>query len=192
MSRRKYSDVEKAEAIAAVKSNNGNIFRTSQELNIPWTTLADWVKGEHGINPGVTELREQKEEELATICERVARKYLEQAENPWAIYATPGNQAMMTAAVAIDKNRLLLGQPTSISADVSTVQVTLARRISKIASKTSESEQNVEYQLQLELSDKSDEDYSPELDASVHPEAWPSGNLLQSKELAPQQIEGEQ
>lgn len=112
--RRKYSDREKAEALAAVKSNGGNIFRTSHELKIPWGTLAGWVKGTSGINRGVTELREEKEEELAIICERVARKYLAQAEDPWAILLTPGNLAMTTAAIAIDKNRLLLGQPTSI------------------------------------------------------------------------------
>ncbi len=76
--------------------------------------------------------------------------------------------------------------------DNSSVQIALARRISKISQKTGESQQIVEKELQIELSDKSDEDYSAELDASVHPEVWPSGNLLQSNELAPTQIEGEQ
>lgn len=70
-------------------------------------------------------------------------------------------------------------------ADPSSVRISLLRRISKISAKTGDSAEIVERELQSELADKSDEDYSPELDARLHPELWPSGNLLTQNELAP-------
>lgn len=63
-------------------------------------------------------------------------------------------------------------------ADPTTTRVALLRRISKIAAKTGDTQHDVERELQAELADQSDEDYSPELDARLHPELWPSGNLL--------------
>lgn len=57
----------------------------------------------------------------------------------------------------------------------------LSRRIAKLAQKSSKSLQSVELELQTELADRSDEDYSVELDARVHPECWPSGNLLDAE-----------
>lgn len=54
----------------------------------------------------------------------------------------------------------------------------LSRRISKLANKTGNTPEIVELQLQTELADRSDEDYSPDLDATVHPEVWPSGCLI--------------
>ena len=37
-----YSESFKAEAIAKVKENNGNISQTAKELGIPMNTLANW------------------------------------------------------------------------------------------------------------------------------------------------------
>ena len=44
-----YSDTFKAEAIAKIKENNGNISQTAKELGIPMNTLANWHrKAENG------------------------------------------------------------------------------------------------------------------------------------------------
>ena len=48
-----YSDTFKAEAIAKVKENNGNISQTAKELGIPMNTLANWYrKAERGVLAG--------------------------------------------------------------------------------------------------------------------------------------------
>ncbi|WP_095532615.1 IS3-like element ISPssp1 family transposase [Psychrobacter piechaudii] len=48
-----YSDTFKAEAIAKVKENNGNISQTAKELGIPMNTLANWHrKAERGVLAG--------------------------------------------------------------------------------------------------------------------------------------------
>ena len=48
-----YSESFKAEAIAKVKENNGNISQTAKELGIPMNTLANWhKKAESGVLAG--------------------------------------------------------------------------------------------------------------------------------------------
>lgn len=182
MARRKYSDVEKAEAIAAVKSNGGNIFRTSQELKIPWATLADWVKGTHGITHGVTQLREEKEQALADLCESVARKYLNHAFDDYVVHAVPGNLAMTAAGIAIDKSQLLRGRPTEITSDAP-FKSHLAIEIESLAEEKGKSQAEIELGLQERFSNESRKSYDPGLDPRKHPELWPSGNMLSVKEI---------
>ena len=48
-----YSESSKAEAIAKVKENNGNISLTAKELGIPMNTLANWQrKADIGVLTG--------------------------------------------------------------------------------------------------------------------------------------------
>ena len=47
------SDTFKAEAIAKIKENNGNISQTAKELGIPMNTLANWQrKADIGVLTG--------------------------------------------------------------------------------------------------------------------------------------------
>ena len=49
-----YSDTFKAEAIAKIKENNGNISQTTKELGILMNTLANWHrKAESGTLTGI-------------------------------------------------------------------------------------------------------------------------------------------
>lgn len=41
---RRYSDVERAEALAVLMANGGNLRQTSRQLKIPLTTLKQWAK----------------------------------------------------------------------------------------------------------------------------------------------------
>ena len=43
-----YSDTFKAEAIAKIKENNGNVTQTARELGIPMNTLANWQRKANG------------------------------------------------------------------------------------------------------------------------------------------------
>lgn len=108
-----------------------------------------------------------------------------------------GNQRLKALELLGKFHKLFVDRTETVtSTDNSPVQIALARRISKISQKTGENPELVEESLQIELSDKNDEDYSAELDASVHPEVWPSGSLLDkpntSNELVPQESSLEQ
>lgn len=54
MPRRRYSDSERAEALAALAANAGNRAKTARQLGIPRQTLAEWVAAGE-LAPGVFE-----------------------------------------------------------------------------------------------------------------------------------------
>lgn len=125
--RRKYSDREKAEALAMLSANGGNVLKTARELNIPERTLNDWSHLErnaqnpnsrHMTSPGyareIAQLRDGKEKELAAMFEQVARKYLAHAYEDSVVNNTRGRDAVFSAAIAVDKVQVLRGQPTQI------------------------------------------------------------------------------
>lgn len=75
-------------------------------------TLMRWGGGEN--RPAPDKLVVEKKEELADVFERVAYKYLQHAEHQDVIDDVAGNAAVITAATAVDKMRLLRGLPTEI------------------------------------------------------------------------------
>lgn len=115
MGYKRYSDEQKAAALAALKSNGGNLFRTAHEIKIPLATLNNWAKDTREPVENFSKLVTEKEEDLAILCEKVARKYLNQAGDPHVVAATPGHLSMTAAGIAIDKSRLLRELPTSIT-----------------------------------------------------------------------------
>lgn len=187
MARRKYSDREKAEALA-VYDSCGNLTETARITGIPDSTLSVWVQGTYGLNDDIPNLREFKKLDLASKLDTIAHQCAGLLPNK--LPDSNVREIVGAMSQSIEKSQLLRGQPTSISAEAGDSKSALLRRISKISSKTGESPQEVEKSLQLELSDRSDEDYSAELDANVHPECWPSGNLLNSSVIS--EIQGEQ
>jgi transposase-like protein len=126
--RRKYSDTQKANALAVLSANRGNVLRTSRELRIPERTLNDWSHlAENAMNPNskrpvspdyaleIAQLREGKAAPLSDLFECAARKYLAHATNDEVVQATRGRDAVFSAAIATDKMQLLRNLPTSIT-----------------------------------------------------------------------------
>lgn len=113
MSKRKYSDREKAMFLLALEANGGNVARTSRETGVPRKTLESWADGE-SLNADVAEIRHEKREPLADIFERVARTYLDHAEKETVVEKTPGQAAVVAAGIATDKSQLLRQLPTQI------------------------------------------------------------------------------
>lgn len=111
--RRAYSDEDKAAALAVVDAQ-GSVNGAAKVAGVPSTTLQDWASGRN-ISNYVREIREQKKQELSAIFEHVARVYLDRALDDNAIIATTGKDAIMSAAIATDKNQLLSGKPTQIN-----------------------------------------------------------------------------
>jgi transposase-like protein len=99
--KRQYTDAEKASALALLQANAGNVTRTCRDLGIPAATLRDWRDGE-GVNHAVAEIREGKIEELDT------KEVISRAS---------GKDAVIAAATATDKMRLLQNKPTAINSN---------------------------------------------------------------------------
>jgi transposase-like protein len=136
--RRKYSDTQRANALAVLSANRGNVLRTSRELNIPERTLNDWSHlAENAMNPNskrpvsseyaleIAQLREEKVADLSNVFESVARKYLSHASDESVVMQTRGRDAVFSAAIATDKMQLLRNQPTSITEHVNSDNLTI-------------------------------------------------------------------
>lgn len=109
--KRRYSDSERATALAALAANGGNLDRTAKALGIPFTTLKQWADGTR--HPEASQMSEQKKEDMAAALEEVAWKLLRSLESK--IDTAPLSQAATSMGIAIDKARLLRGEPTTIS-----------------------------------------------------------------------------
>lgn len=114
MSRRRYSDEERANALAALAANGGNVDRTARELGLPRKTLEHWAKGD--INPVVAELGQQKKVSLADRLEEVALALV--AAMPRKLANATLQQIAVSLGIAVEKMQLLRGAPTSITEDL--------------------------------------------------------------------------
>lgn len=114
---KRYDDKFRASAVVMLEAAGypnveGALTRVAKEQQIPRETLRRWARGLN--NPPPPELVTEKKEELADVFERVAYKYLKHAEQQDVIEDVSGNSAVITAATAVDKMRLLRGLPTEI------------------------------------------------------------------------------
>ena len=112
--KRSYSEEEKAEALALLNVNGGNVNSTAKQLHMPVPTLRKWANGKH-INNAVLQKEQQKKQSLAELFEEVARAYIARALDLGAIDDTRGKDAVIAAATALDKLQLLIGAPTARS-----------------------------------------------------------------------------
>jgi transposase-like protein len=110
--KRTYSDEEKAAALACYDACAGNMAEAARRSGVPRVTLLEWVRGR--VSDGVSDIRQQKRESLADVCERLAHKLAGVADKKAEDLS--GKDAMVAAGIAIDKMQLLRGQPTAITA----------------------------------------------------------------------------
>jgi transposase-like protein len=115
--RRQYDDKFRASTVVMLQSEGyphkpGALTYVAKHVGVPAMTISRWFKASN--NPPPHELVTEKKEELADVFERVAYKYLRHAESEDVIDAVAGNAAVVTAATAVDKMRLLRGLPTEI------------------------------------------------------------------------------
>lgn len=104
MAKRTYSDTEKAQALAVLDGNNGNIARTARHTGIPRATLTDWANN-RGVSDDVPEIRHEKKQELADKLEAIAHQLADAI--PGKIADAPLIQATSSLGIAIEKMRLL-------------------------------------------------------------------------------------
>jgi transposase-like protein len=117
MGNKRYSDNDKALALATLDANGGDVRKTAKTLKMPESTLSDWSKN-RGVNKEVTEIREVKKKELSEKLEEVAYKLTDnlmiRAESELSILV-PMKDVATSLGIVVDKMQLLKGKPTSIN-----------------------------------------------------------------------------
>lgn len=116
---RDYSLDIKAQAIALLKANDGNVGRTARELNIPDDTVRYWLN-----NPSLAEIHTQKRLELSDLAESNAYK-LGLSINSLDLSDVSLSQQATAFGIMVDKMQLLRGQPTSISENIERKELTV-------------------------------------------------------------------
>jgi benzoyl-CoA reductase/2-hydroxyglutaryl-CoA dehydratase subunit BcrC/BadD/HgdB len=125
-----YDVTEKALATEIVRRSGGEITAEVMEdiraaLNRPALTaqsVRNWLKqkpsqtnfADKKTNLSPADVQQHVEETLDNTFERIARQYLAHASEDEVIDATKGKDAVIAAATAVDKMRLLRGLPTEI------------------------------------------------------------------------------
>lgn len=115
---KKYTEEDKAVALANLVVNNGNVQKTAKFMGIPETTLRKW-KGGAGVNEDVAKKCDEKKEDLADLFEQVVRDALGQL--PFTLESASYAQLITGAGIATDKMQLLRNKPTVITDDLSSV-----------------------------------------------------------------------
>lgn len=119
--RKRYSDREKAEALAIFDAC-GTLTETARVTGIPTSTLNPWILAQRGVNPDISLLRQGKQldtVDLAAKFDRIAHlatsHVISRLEDPKKANKVQIPHLMTAAGIATDKMQLLRGQPTSIT-----------------------------------------------------------------------------
>lgn len=128
MSRRVYSDIERAKALALFDMC-GSLTETANKTGIPDSTLSQWIRGQSlNKNPHLPKLRNDIGQSLANnfdeIAFEVASVALRKLRSKGAD-KIPFGQLMQGGGVAVDKSQLLKGLPTSITETVERQDMTI-------------------------------------------------------------------
>lgn len=115
MSKRQYSDKDKAAALALLDANEGNVRKTARDTGVPHKTLDGWAKGR--INADCADIRTDKRKELSERLEDLAHTLVDLL--PEKLPNASVRDLAGALIVAVDKMQLLKGSPTTISKDVS-------------------------------------------------------------------------
>ena len=163
MPRRKYSDRERAEALAMYDAC-GNLTEVSKATGIPDSTLSAWINHNQGLNDDIPDLRNFKRLDLASKLETIAHQCA--GLLPERLPDANVREIVGAMGQSIEKSQLLRGQATSITAEPDS-RAHLMRSIARLASKTGRSQYDIALDLAGTLGDRDDDDYSPDLDRAI-------------------------
>ena len=115
-----YSPERKAEILALLDANGGNVTRTANEAGIQYSTLQYWQANKERFN----EFRQQKELDLASKFESNAH-LLVNSISEHDLSTASLSQKATAAGIMVDKMQLLRNQPTSITQHVNSESLTV-------------------------------------------------------------------
>lgn len=108
-----YSAERKAEVLALVTANGGNVARVAKETGIAHQTIFNWLKQAQRYS----HLEQRKQTELAQKLENNAHMLADSiADHDLSI--VPLASKATALGIMVDKMQLLRGEPTSITANV--------------------------------------------------------------------------
>lgn len=120
-----YSEVQKSLAVEIIARHGGEVSAVAlaevrqilDAPDLPKVTVWRWLQANVTSRKNAApEVQEKARLALDDIFEETARKYLEHAQGGSVIAKTSGTSAVIAAATAVDKMRLLRGLPTEIVA----------------------------------------------------------------------------
>lgn len=103
--KRRYSDTDKATALAYLESCRGNYQQASKHTGIPWTTIRDWEQGD-GVSEDVPFLQRKSASELLETL-RDKASLLAHAITPGKINEAPLTGVTIALGTVIDKIHIL-------------------------------------------------------------------------------------
>lgn len=117
MTRRQYTDEERAEILAIAEANGGDLLATEKQTGVNRKTIEYWVKKK--ANPKLEKLHQEKREELHERLDKIVWMMTdgiteEKIKNSHVHHLTTA------IGTLIDKSRLLKNQPTSITENSNT------------------------------------------------------------------------
>jgi transposase-like protein len=115
-----YSVDRKAEVIALVEANNGNVWKTAQQTGIHHSTIQYWLASPNKF----ADIQHAKRIELTEKLDKTA-DLLVDSITPEKIADANLSQIATAAGIMIDKSQLLKGLPTDISASIEKVELTV-------------------------------------------------------------------
>ncbi len=109
--KRRYSDQDRANALAALAANGANVERTARQLGLPAATLRAWSTGSR--HPEAVQAAEGRKRDLADQLEALAYKLIEAVRGKLAGASLA--QLMIALGIAIDKMVLLRREASGAS-----------------------------------------------------------------------------
>ena len=107
MSKRRYTDEEKATALVFLADIGGNLPKTSRDTGVPRKTIHEWHDGRRGTNAAVETMRWEKKVDLAARYEEFQHKALPVPEGK--IEQASLKDLMTACGIAADKMAKLRG-----------------------------------------------------------------------------------
>jgi transposase-like protein len=108
--RRRFTPEARAETLAVLKANGGNIKKTARETGVAESTVRVWRDAPDRAAPAETRL--SAESDLATAVDAVRWKYLDRANEDGAVKQTSGYYAVQAFQKLTESHQLLTGKPT--------------------------------------------------------------------------------
>lgn len=112
-----YSPDKRAEVMAHLEANGGNVSSTSRDTGVPRKTIERWRDGKDELDE---DLVEQKKEDLAETLEKLAFSFCTALSKRLRSGKADTKEMCVGLGIAVDKLLLLRGSPTSITRNDST------------------------------------------------------------------------